>query len=98
VDRLVKFELARLDTAIDAVEQEIAAEGLRGSIAPGHTRDGDDQGDDDGPRRVRSTKRRQDVPDLPRQKVVPRTVGRTYTAPDGSVHQPSMWLTLTLDS
>jgi hypothetical protein len=92
-------ELARLNTAIDAVEQEIAAEGLRGSIAPGHTRnDDEDQGDDDGPWRVRSTKRRQDVPDLPRQKVAPRTVGRTYTGSDGSVHQPSMWLTLTLDT
>ena len=29
-------ELDRIDTAIGAVEQEIAAEGLRGSIAPGH--------------------------------------------------------------
>src|SRR4051794_30659012 len=27
-----------------------------------------------------------------------RTVGRTYTAADGTTHQPSMWLTLTLDS
>jgi hypothetical protein len=89
-------ELERIATAIDAVEQEIAAEGLRGSIAPG--RELDDQEDDDQPRRVRSTKRRQDVPDLPRQKVDPRTVGRTYVGSDGVEHRPSMWLTLTLDS
>ncbi|MBO3738334.1 replication initiation protein [Actinoplanes sp. NEAU-H7] len=89
-------ELDRIDTAIGAVEQEIAAEGLRGSIAPGHGRnDADDEG---GPQRVRSTKRRQDVPDLPRQKVEARTVGRTYVGPDGKEHRPSMWLTLTLDS
>jgi len=82
------------------VEQAIAAEGLRGSIAPPHHRVDDDQGDDDAdrPRRKRSTKRRQDVPDLPRQKVAPHTVGRTYTGTDGTVHQPSMWLTLTLDT
>ncbi|GAA0473645.1 hypothetical protein Ade02nite_73960 [Paractinoplanes deccanensis] len=90
-------ELNRIDLAIEAVEQEISTEGLRGSIAPGHTRD--DQGDDDNaPRRVRSTKRRPDVPELPRQKVDPRTVGRTYTGSDGVEHRPSMWLTLTLDS
>jgi hypothetical protein len=90
-------EFGRIDTAIEAVEQEIAAEGLRGSIAPGHTRDAQDD-KESGPRRVRSTKRRQDVPDLPRQKVDPRTVGRTYVGSDGVEHRPSMWLTLTLDS
>ncbi|GIF16756.1 replication initiator [Actinoplanes teichomyceticus] len=89
-------ELDRIVAAIDAVEQEIAAEGLRGSIAPGHNRN-DEEGEEQ-PRRVRSTKRRQDVPDLPRQKVDPRTVGRTYVGPDGVEHRPSMWLTLTLDS
>jgi hypothetical protein len=69
-------EPARIDAAIDGVEQEITAEGLRGRIASGHTPNSEDQDDDDGPRRVRSTKRRQDVPDLLRQKVQPRTVGR----------------------
>ncbi|WP_240670485.1 replication initiator [Actinoplanes solisilvae] len=93
-DRVIALD--RIDAAIEAVEQEIAAEGMRGSVAPGHACD--DQGDDDAPRRVRSTKRRPDVPDLPRQKVDPRTVGRTYTGNDGSEHRPSMWLTLTLDS
>lgn len=89
-------ELERIDTAIGAVEQEIAGEGLRGSIAPGRSRNGPEG--DSGPRRVRSTRRRQDVPDLPRQKVESRTVGRTYVGNDGVEHRPSMWLTLTLDS
>ena len=92
-------QVTELDEAITEVEQAITAEGLRGRIAPPHGRlDGEDQDDADRPRRVRSTKRRQDVPDLPRQKVAPRTLGRTYTGTDGTVHQPSMWLTLTLDS
>ncbi|GAA4618144.1 hypothetical protein GCM10023195_81340 [Actinoallomurus liliacearum] len=46
----------------------------------------------------RSTKRRQDVPDLPRRPVAARTVGKVYTAPDGKTFRPSLFLTLTLDS
>jgi hypothetical protein len=46
----------------------------------------------------RSTKRRQDVPDLPRRPVSSRTVGRVFTAPDGKTFRPSLFLTLTLDS
>jgi hypothetical protein len=92
-------QVAELDEAIAEVEEAIAAEGLRGRLAPPHGRLDDDQDDDaDRPRRVRSTRRRQDVPDLPRQKVERRTTGRTYTGRDGTVHQPSMWLTLTLDT
>ncbi len=49
-------------------------------------------------RRHRSTKRRQDAPDLPRRKVASRTVGKTYTAPDGKTFRPSMFLTLTCPS
>jgi hypothetical protein len=49
-------------------------------------------------RRVRSTRRRQDVPQLPRQRVAARTVGRTFAAPDGKVFRPSMFLTVTLPS
>ena len=92
-------QVADLDEAIAEVEQAIAAEGLRGRVAPPHGNNDEDQDEDDpGHRRTRSTRRRQDVPDLPRQKVDPRTLGRVYHAPDGSEHQPSMWLTLTLDS
>ncbi|MEV0078652.1 replication initiator [Nocardia neocaledoniensis] len=49
---------------------------------------------DDKPRRkAKSTRRRQDVPDLPRRKVEKRTVGAVYNG-----YQPSTFLTLTCDS
>ena len=51
-----------------------------------------------GPRRHRSTRRRQDAPPLPRRKVDPRTVGKTYTTPDGKTFRPSLFLTLTCPS
>ncbi|MFE6924776.1 replication initiator [Nocardia sp. NPDC057663] len=44
-------------------------------------------------RRAKSTRRRQDVPDLPRRKVEKRTVGEVYNG-----YQPSTFLTLTLPS
>ena len=91
-------QVADLDEAIAEVEQAIAAEGLRGRVAPPHGESEDQDDADPGRKRIRSTRRRQDVPDLPRQKVDPRTVGRTYTGRDGMEHRPSMWLTLTLDS
>ncbi|MFI5491862.1 replication initiator [Actinoplanes sp. NPDC051859] len=89
-------QVAELDQAIAEVEESIAAEGLRGRVAPPHP--GPDDDADTGKRRQRSTRRRQDAPALPRQKVEPRTVGKTYTTPDGHIDRPSMWLTLTLDS
>ncbi|MFF3869562.1 replication initiator [Micromonospora sp. NPDC001898] len=91
-------QVADLDEAIQEVEEAIAAEGLRGRVAPPHSTGDADQDDDTGRRRKRSTKRRQDAPELPRRKVERRTVGKTYTASDGSTYRPSMWLTLTLDS
>ncbi len=63
--------------------------------------DHDDQADDDADehaRRVRSTRRRQDVPDLPRVPVEDRTIGRVFTAPDGKTYRPSMFVTFTLPS
>ena len=89
-------QIPAIDQAIAEVEEATAAEGLRGQIAPGH--DGEGLGLGLGGRRKRSTRRRQDAPDLPRKKVEPRTLGRVYTAPDGTQHRPSMWLSLTLDS
>jgi hypothetical protein len=94
-------KVAEIDEAIAEVEQQITAEGLRGRVAPPHP-----ETDEDGlpvdeaepARRKRSTRRRQDAPDLPRRKVERRTVGKVYTAADGTEFQPSMWLTLTLDS
>ncbi|WP_435588388.1 replication initiator [Micromonospora chalcea] len=91
-------QVTDLDEAIREVEEAIAAEGLRGRVGPPHATAADDQDDESGRRRKRSTKRRQDAPELPRRKVERRTVGKTYTAPDGTAYRPSMWLTLTLDS
>jgi hypothetical protein len=85
-------ELADIDTEIEAIEQEITLSGLRGRTAPPHNPD------QAAGRRVRSTRRRQDAPDLPRRPVEPRTVGRVYQAPDGTPWRPSLFLTLTLPS
>ncbi|MGH9116436.1 MAG: replication initiator [Acidimicrobiales bacterium] len=49
-------------------------------------------------RRVRSTRRRQDVADLPTVPMEDRTVGRVFFGPNGQRYRPSMFLTLTLDS
>src|SRR5262245_6778316 len=49
-------------------------------------------------RRVRSTRRRQGVPDLPKLPMHDHTLGRVYEAPDGKTYRPSMFLTLTLGS
>jgi hypothetical protein len=92
-------QLPDLDAAIGEVDAAIVAEGLRGRLADHEDQAGDDGGPDETKeKKKRSTRRREDVPDLPRQKVERRTLGRTYTGTDGTVHQPSMWLTLTLDS
>src|SRR5918995_1303945 len=64
--------------------------------------DAEDLADDDdlsaSGRRVRSTRRRQDAPHLPRAPMEDRTIGRVFTAPDGRTYRPSMFLTLTLPS
>jgi len=63
--------------------------------------DPDSNSEDEGPkaaRRVRSTRRRQDVPDLPRLPVDKRTVGSAFTSPAGKTYRPSMFVTLTLPS
>jgi hypothetical protein len=89
-------QVADLDEAIAEVEAAIAAEGMRGRVAPPHDHsDGEPAG---GKRRTRSTRRRQDAPDLPRKRVEPRTVGRAFDTEDGKTYRPSMFLTLTLDS
>ena len=49
-------------------------------------------------RRVRSTRRRQDTPDLPTRTIVPTTVGQVYEGNDGKTYRPSTFLTLTLPS
>jgi hypothetical protein len=81
-------DTAELDELITELDQEITNSGLRGKADPGQSQT----------RRHRSTRRRQDTPDLPRRKVSPHTVGKTYTAPDGKVFRPSMFVTLTCPS
>jgi hypothetical protein len=56
----------------------------------------DEDGFAEGARRVRSTRRRPDAADLPQVPMADRTVGRTFTTPDGKEYRPSMFLTLTL--
>jgi hypothetical protein len=75
------------DELIRELDEEITKSGVRGNVAP-----------DRPARRHRSTRRRQDTPDLPRRKVSPRTLGKTYTAPDGTTFRPSMFITLTCPS
>ena len=87
-------DLTVLDAAIADLDEEITASGLRGSV----TRSADSPASS-GPRRVRSTKRRQGVPDLPKRPMTRRTVGRSFTDPNsGKVFRPSLFITLTLDS
>jgi hypothetical protein len=81
-------DTAELDEMIADLDHEIRRSGLRGNADPGRTR----------PRRQRSTRRRQDAPDLPKRKISPHTIGKTYTAPDGKTFRPSMFITLTCPS
>ncbi len=76
-----------LDELLVELDGEITRAGMRGKVLPARPA-----------RRHRSTRRRQDAPDLPRRKVTNRTVGKTYTAPDGKTFRPSMFLTLTCPS
>ncbi|MGO8888504.1 MAG: replication initiator [Streptosporangiaceae bacterium] len=75
------------DELLTELDEEISKAGIRGKVNP-----------DRPERRHRSTRRRQDAPDLPRRKVDPRTVGKTYTAPDGKTFRPSLFVTLTCPS
>jgi hypothetical protein len=82
-------------------------EGWHRDTEPDPPADQLDQADDDAngesssaeeSRRVRSTRRRSDAADLPQVPMANRTVGRTFTTPDGKEYRPSMFLTLTLPS
>jgi hypothetical protein len=80
-------DTADFDALIAELDEEITRAGVRGKVLP-----------DRPARRRRSTRRRQDTPDLPRRKVNPRTLGKSYTAPDGKTFRPSMFVTLTCPS
>ncbi|MDP9433526.1 MAG: replication initiation protein [Actinomycetota bacterium] len=79
---------AELAEAVAEADSLLAAAGVRGTVAPGR-KEG---------RRSRSTRRRQDAPDLPRRPVENRTVGRSFIGRDGTVWRPSTFLTLTCDT
>src|SRR6266568_1741144 len=68
------------DERIGELDEEIAVSGMRGNVLPAR------------PRRHRSTRRRQDAAPLPRRPVSARTVGKTYTAPDGKTFRPSLFV------
>ncbi len=80
-------DTSELDELAAELDEEITRSGVRGNVLPGRPE-----------RRHRSTRRRQDAPDLPRRAVAPRTIGKTYTTPDGKTFRPSMFITLTCDS
>ncbi|MEU4705833.1 replication initiator [Nocardia salmonicida] len=77
-------EADALRELVGEIDQELRELGVRGKFP----------GLDKLPRRrAKSTRRRQDVPDLPRRKVEKRTIGQVFNG-----YQPSTFLTLTLPS
>jgi hypothetical protein len=75
------------DELIAELDTEMTNAGIRGKVAPAQPK-----------RRHRSTRRRQDAPDLPKRNISPRTIGKIYTAPDGKTFRPSLFVTLTCPS
>ena len=87
-------DVTELDELITELDDELSACGVRGRLSS-RTNTGDAAS---GKRRARSTRRRQDTPDLPKRPMSDRTTGSVFTAPDGKTWRPSMFLTLTCDS
>jgi hypothetical protein len=85
-------DTSELDELLTELDTEITRAGVRGTVTTS-TGSGQSTG-----RRSRSTRRRQDAPDLPKRKIGPQTVGKVFTAPDGKSYRPSMFLTLTCAS
>jgi hypothetical protein len=80
------LDVGELDERIGELDEQITESGMRGNVLPAR------------PRRHRSTRRRQDTAPLPRRPVAARTIGKTYTAPDGKTFRPSLFVTLTCPS
>ncbi len=80
------------DALLGELDVEITRAGVRGTVTAST-----DTGKAKA-RRVRSTRRRQDAPDLPKRKIAPQTIGTGVHRPDGKSYRPSMFLTLTCDS
>ncbi|WP_224393031.1 replication initiator [Pseudonocardia sp. ICBG1293] len=78
-------ECAEIREIVEDIDTELRALGVRGRLAPLDPR----------PQTVRrTTRRRQDAPNLPRRPVADRTIGRVF----GGKYRPSTFLTLTLDT
>lgn len=78
-------ECDQIREIVAELDEELRGLGVRGRLTPL---------DPDPPRQQRSTRRRQDAPNLPRRPVERRTVGQVY----GGRYRPSTFLTLTLDT
>jgi Replication initiator protein, pSAM2 len=76
-----------LDALTTELDDEITEAGMRGNVLPARP-----------VRRHRTTRRRQDAAPLPHRKIAARTVGKTYTTPDGKRFRPSLFVTLTCPS
>ena len=87
--------MTELDELLAELDTEITRAGVRGTVTTSSSGGKDAKAK---ARRSRSTRRRQDAPDLPRRKIAPQTIGQVFTAPDGKSYRPSMFLTLTCDS
>jgi hypothetical protein len=79
-------ECAEIADAVAEVDAELRCLGVRGRL--------ERLDPPASPARKRSTRRRQDAPDLPRRPVEKRTLGQVY----GGKYRPSTFLTLTLGS
>jgi len=77
---------AEITELVEQIDTELRALGVRGRL--------ESLDPPDRPAVKRSTRRRQDAPNLPRRPVEKRTVGQVY----GGQYRPSTFLTLTLDS
>src|ERR1700761_4982429 len=80
-------DIEDLDALTSELDEEITAAGMRGNVLPAKPT-----------RRHRSTRRRRDASPLPRRKVEARTIGKTFTTPDGKTFRPSLFITLTCPS
>ncbi len=85
-------DLAVYDALIGELDIEITRAGVRGTVTASKGNAKPNR------RRSRSTRRRQDAPDLPTRKIGPQTIGKVFTTLDGKSYRPSMFLTLTCDS
>lgn len=73
------LDMSEVEAAIERVDEALTAAGVRGNAVPSRAR-----------RRVRSTRRRQDAPDLPQGRIAPTTIGRTFAGKAGRMFRPSV--------